>query len=81
MLPTPGSTLDILVMIDVLDVKILAYLGLDVLGGKNLVVGNIINHLQNRIITNKNPLRSEDIWRIKLIKKGYHLYVPLSTPI
>ena len=35
----------------------------------------------NRITTNKDPLRFEDIWKIKHTRKDDHLYVPLSTPI
>ena len=81
MLPTPGCTLDILVILDVLDVKIPPLLGLNVLDRNNLLVDNITYHLWNRIISNKDPLRFEDIWKIKLIIKGGHLYVLLSTPI
>ena len=56
-------------------------LQLEVLDGNNLIVDNVTNRLWNRIIINKDPLRFEDIWKIKLIRKGDHLYVLLSTPI
>ena len=81
MLPTSGSTLDIPFILDVVDVEIPPLLGLDVLEGNNLLVYNVANHLWNRIATNKDPLRFEDIWKIKLIKTVDHLYVPLSTLI
>ena len=40
-LPIPGSAGDIPIMMDVVDVDILALLGLDVLNGKNLLVDNV----------------------------------------
>ena len=81
MLSTPESTLDIPVMLDVVDVEIPPLLGLEVLDGNNLLVDNGTNHLWNSIITNNDPLRFEDIWKIKLIRKGEHLYISLYTPI
>ena len=81
MFPGPGSTPEIPVILDVVDVEIPPLLVYDVQDGKTLLVGNVNNHLWSRIITNKDPLRSEDIWNIKLIRRGDHLYVPLSTPI
>ena len=81
MLPTPGSTLDIPVILDAEDVEIPPFLGLDVLDGNNLLVDNAINHLQSCIATNKDPLRFEDMWKIKPMRKTEHLYVPLSTSI
>ena len=65
MLPTPESTL----------------LGLEVLDGNNLLVNNLTNHLWNRIITNKDPLRFEDMWKIKFIRKGDYPCVSLSRLI
>ena len=81
MLPTPGSTLEMPVIRDILDVEIPPLLGLDVLDRNNLLVYNVTNHLWNRIITNKNPLRFEDVCKIKLIRKRDYLTVPLSTSI
>ena len=81
MLAALGCTLDIPVAVDVVDVEILPLLGFDVLDVNNVVVDNLTNHLWNRIITYKDPLRYEDMRRIKLIRKAEHLYVPLSTPI
>ena len=45
MLLTPGSTLDIQVILDFVDLDIPALLGLDVLNRNNLIVDNISNHL------------------------------------
>ena len=81
MLSTLGSAFDIPVILHVLDVEIPELLGLDVLDGNNLLVDNVTNNLWNRTTTNKDLLRSEDIWDIKLRRKLDHLYVPLSTPI
>ena len=61
MLPTPESTLDISVIIDVIDVEIPALLVQDVLDGKNLLVDIVTNHLWNRLVINKDPLRFEYI--------------------
>ena len=80
-LPIPGSTLDIPVILDVVDVEIPLLLGMDVLDGTNHPFDNVTNHLQNHIITNKDPLRFEDVWKRKLRRNGDHLYVLLSTPI
>ena len=81
MLLTPGSTFEIPVMLDAQDFEIPPLLGLDVLDGNSFLVDNLTNHLWNRIINNRDPLRFEDMWRIKLISKGGQLYVPLSIPI
>ena len=81
MLPTPESTLDIPVILDVVDVEIPPLQGLDILDRNNLFVNNVINHLLNRIVTNKHPPRFEDIWKIKLTRKDDHLYVLLCTTI
>ena len=53
MLPTPGSTLDITVILDAVDIEIPVLLGQDVLDGNNLLVDSLINRLWSRIITNK----------------------------
>ena len=53
-LPTSGSTLDILVILDALDVEISPFLGFDALDGKNLV-DIVTNHLWNSIATNRDP--------------------------
>ena len=45
MLPTPGSTLDITVILDVVDVKIPALPVLDVFYWNNLLADNVNNHL------------------------------------
>ena len=79
MLPTPGSTLDIPVILNVVDVEMWPFLGLYVLDGNNLIVDKVSNHLWNHIVTNRNSSRFEDIWKIKLIRKGEYLYVPPST--
>ena len=60
-LPAPRSTLDISVIRDVVDVEIPPFLVLDILEGNNLLVDNVTNHLCNRIIINKDPLRFEDM--------------------
>ena len=80
-LPTRKFTLAMPVILDVVDVKIPPLLGLNVVYGKNLLINNVNNHLGGRKITNMNPPRFEDIWKIKLIRKGEHLYVTLSTHI
>ena len=79
MLPIPRSTLEIPVKVDVLDVEIPPLLGLDVLSGIALRMDDLASHLWSHIMTNKDPLRFEDIWRIKFISKGNHLYVSHST--
>ena len=61
MLLTLEFSLDIPVILDVVDVEIPALLGLDILDGNNLPVDKVINHLSNRIITDKGPLRFEGI--------------------
>ena len=61
MLPTSGSTLYIPALRDVADVEITALLGLYILDENNIFVDNVTNHLWNRIITNKDPFRFEDI--------------------
>ena len=81
MLPSLESVLYIPVLLDVLDIEIPALLGLNVLDGNNLLFKNLKNHPWSRIITKKDPLRFKDRWKIKLIRKGDHLYVPLSTRI
>ena len=58
-LSTPGSVLEIPVILDVVDHEIPALLGLEFLYGNNLLVENVSNHLSNRIITNKDPLGLE----------------------
>ena len=80
-LPTPGSIPDIPVILDFVDVELKPLLGLEALDRSNLLVDNVTNHLWNPIITNKDPFRFEDIWKIKLVRKGDPLFVPLSTPI
>ena len=81
LLPTPGSTLDISVILDVVDVEIPPMLGLDILDRNSLLFDHVTNHLWNCIITNKDPLRFEDIWKVKLTRMGGYLYVRLSTSI
>ena len=78
-LPIPGSTLDIPIKLDVVDVEIPTLLRVDVLDGNKILVDNVTNNRRNRIITNKDQLRYEEEWNIKLIRKGDHLYVPLYT--
>ena len=56
-------------------------LGLDALDGNSLLVDNITIHLWNCIITNRESFRFEDIWKTKLIRRGEHVYLPLSTLI
>ena len=81
MLPTSGSTLGIPVILDVIGFEISPLLGLNVLDWNNFRVDIVTNHLWSGIITNKDLLRFEDIWKIKLIRRDGHLYVPLTTPI
>ena len=81
MLPTPGSTLEIPIILDVVDIKIPPLLELDVLGGNNLLVDNTTNHLWKLMATNKDPLRFQEIWKIKLIMKCDNLYLSLTAPI
>ena len=80
-LPATRSILDIPVILDIVDVEILPLIGFDALDGNNILVDNVRSHLWNRIITNKDPLRFEDVWKIKLIMKGEYLYISLSTSI
>ena len=54
-------------ILDVMDVEIPALLGIDVLEGNNLLFDKVANYLGRCMITNKNLLRSENIWKIKLI--------------
>ena len=81
MLATPESTLDIPFMLDVVDVKVPLLLELDGLEGNNLLVDSVTNHLWNHIITSMDPLRFEDIWKIRLMRKCDYLCVLLLTPI
>ena len=81
MLPTPGPTLNISVLFEIVDAEIPALLGLKLPDRSNLFVGMVTNHLWNRLITNKDQLRFECVWKIKLIRKGDQLYVPLSIPM
>ena len=80
MLPTPESTLDISVILDIVDAEIAPLLDLDVIEGNSLLIENVTDYPWTCIGTNTAPLKFEDIWKMKLIRKGYHLYVPLSTP-
>ena len=81
MLPSPGSTFDIPVILDVIEVYIQKLVGQDDLD-RNTVLGDILtSHLCSPIITNKKSLRFEDMWKIKLLRKEDHLCVPLSTSI
>ena len=57
MLPILGFTLDMPVILDIIDVEIPALLGLDVLDGNNLPVDNVIKHLWNCIIANVDPFK------------------------
>ena len=68
-LPTPASTLDIPLILDVVDVDISLFLGLDARDGNKLLVDNVTNHFWSRIATKKDLLRFEDIWKIKLMRK------------
>ena len=81
MLPILESTRDISVILDVVNVEKPLLLGLHTLYGSKLLIDSKTNHLWNHIITNKNPLRFEYMWKIKLIRKGPYLYLPVSTPI
>ena len=81
MLPTSESIIDLSVILDALNVEIQPLPRLDVLDRNNVLVRNVTNHLWNRIITNNDPFRFEDIWKIKLISKYDDLYVPLSSLI
>ena len=81
MLPTSGSTLGISVYFDFVYVEIPELLGQDVLDGNYLLFDTVTNHLQNSIIINKDLLRFKDMWKIKIVRKGDHLYVALSTLI
>ena len=73
LLPTPGHVQDIPILLDLLDVKVHALLGLDALDGNNLFVENIAGHLWNHVITRKHPLKYEDRWKIEFIRHGEHL--------
>ena len=59
MIPTPRSTLDIPVIVDVVDVEIPAFTEQDVLDGNNPPVENAPSHLWNRIAINNGMLRFE----------------------
>ena len=54
MLPTPGSALDIPVILNVVDVEMPPLLGLYVLDRNNLILDKVSNHLWNHIVTNRN---------------------------
>ena len=73
-LPKPTSTHDISVIRDIVDVHISVYLGLDGPDRENILINNLSNHLRNHIIADKNPLRFEDIWKIKLKTRSESLY-------
>ena len=64
MLPTLGSTLNIPVIFGIIDVEILVLLGLHVLHGNNPPFDSATNHHWNRIITNRDPHRVEEMWKI-----------------
>ena len=61
MIPTPGSTPGIPVILDVLDVEIPPLQGLYVLDGNNPIVDKESNHLWSHIGSNMYALRFEDI--------------------
>ena len=79
MFPTPGLEFDIPVLLDVVNVEISCPLGLDVFDSNSLLVDNVPNHLWNQIAISKYPLRFEEMWKVKLIRKDDQLYVPLIT--
>ena len=57
MFTKPGFSLEILILLDVVDLEIQALLGLDVLDCNNLLFDNVTNHLWKGIIVNLDPLR------------------------
>ena len=59
LLPTPRHIQDIPILLDVVDINILALLGLDVLDENNLFVDNVTGHFWNRVITRQHPLTYE----------------------
>ena len=78
MLQTSGYNPDIPSILDVVDLEIAVLIRVDVLDGNYLLVNNVTSNLWSRIITNKNPLRFEEIWINKIItKKG----TPLCTSV
>ena len=62
--PTSGYIHETPIILDFVDVEIPELLGLDFLDGNNILIDNITNHLWSRIITNKDPLIFEDVWKI-----------------
>ena len=61
MLPLSRSTLDMPILSDVVNFEILPLLGLEFYDRNYHLVENVIHHLWDRIITNKEPLGFEDI--------------------
>ena len=62
MLPTPGSMLDIPVLLDVIYVEIPELQVQYVLDGNNHLVDIVTNYLLNCIVTHKDQLIFEGIW-------------------
>ena len=81
MLPNLDLHLKIPVILDVVDIEIPPLLGKDVLNGNILLVDNVTNRLWSRIITNKDSLRFEDMWKIKLISNAGYLYIPVTMSL
>ena len=69
------------IFLDIVDVNVLAQLGLDILDRNNLIVDKVTGHLWNRIFNIQHPLKYEDRWKSKLIRHGEHLYVQLKATL
>ena len=56
MLPTPGSTIDIPVIRDVVDIEMTPLLCVNSLDGDNRLVENVTSYLGNHMTNYKNPV-------------------------
>ena len=60
LLPTPGKVQDSPILLDAVDVNVLALFSIQNFDGNNLFVDNVKVHLWNRLIRRQGPLRYED---------------------
>ena len=74
MLPQPSLTLNISGLLNAIEIKILASLGIHFLDNLKFLVENEASHIFRRVDTSKDPLRSDDVWNMRLIRWPAHLY-------
>lgn len=82
-LKTPDDIQPIPVVLDVVNVDVPAFLGLDALDSSALYAVTVTNRLVNRVVTSKEgqPLTYFDAWSVPLVRYDNHVYAAITLPL